>query len=83
MISERMCVACRKIQSKENLIRIVRVKGLNPEIDLELKAQGRGAYICKDRDCLVSAIKRKSFERALGGNIDKSLFDRIEEIING
>ena len=83
MISERMCVACRKIQSKENLIRIVRIKGLNPEIDLSFKAQGRGAYICKDIECLSNAIKRKSFERALGGSVDKSLFERIEEIING
>ena len=83
MISERMCVACRKFQNKENLIRVVRIKGLNPEIDLTLKAQGRGAYICKDGECLAAAIKRKSFERALGGNIDKSLFERIEEIING
>ncbi len=83
MISERMCVACRKIQNKENLIRVVRIKGLNPEIDMSFKAQGRGAYICKDKDCLAAAIKRKSIERALGGSVDKSLFERIEEIING
>ena len=67
MDSLRMCVVCRQMKSKSELLRTVKVKGEDPRIDLTFKAQGRGAYICKDKKCIESAEKRKVFERALKG----------------
>lgn len=30
------------------------------------KANGRGAYVCADADCIDKAVKQKRFERSLG-----------------
>ena len=43
----RMCVACREMKSKKELIRIVRTPENEIKADLTGKASGRGAYICR------------------------------------
>ncbi len=82
MNSLRMCVVCREMKAKEELIRIVKIKGEDIKIDLSFKAQGRGAYVCKSHSCIENARKRKAFERALcSGGLDK-LYESLEDMIN-
>lgn len=61
----RMCVGCREMKEKKTLIRVVR----NPEgevsIDPTGKKSGRGAYVCRNPECLKRAIKQKQLERQL------------------
>ena len=54
-IPMRMCVGCREMKEKKTLIRVVR----NPE------GSGRGAYVCRNPECLKRAIKQKQLERQL------------------
>lgn len=61
-IPKRMCVACREMKEKEELFRVVFSGGAL--IDKEGKMQGRGAYVCKNADCITLSEKKKSFERA-------------------
>ena len=66
----RMCVGCREMKEKRDLIRIVRTSEHSGEIDLTGKKPGRGAYICNDPACLKKAKKSKSMERALNVSLD-------------
>jgi len=79
----RMCIACRQMQDKKDLLRVVKDKENNIFIDLSGKMNGRGAYICKDEQCLNKCIKQKSFNKAFKTNIDEVVYDSIKEAILG
>ncbi|MBN2795886.1 MAG: YlxR family protein [Clostridia bacterium] len=70
----RKCLGCNEQKDKRELIRVVKNKEGEIKIDLTGKANGRGAYICKDLDCLEKAFKRKAIERALQSNISEELY---------
>lgn len=78
-IPMRMCVACREMKSKKELIRVVRDEDGTIHIDPSSKAPGRGAYICNDVACLEKAVKIRAFERALGGSIQPEAMERLKE----
>ena len=88
----RMCVGCRTMRDKRQLIRLVRLAdnakvpaGAQAEqvgearvlADRTGKASGRGAYICPDVKCLQKARKTRQFERALQVPMTDALFDRL------
>ena len=63
----RMCVGCRTMKEKRELIRVV----MPPDgdtggicIDFKGKKNGRGAYLCRDEACLAKAKKSRALERA-------------------
>ena len=70
----RKCVGCNCMKSKDELFRIVRVDGV-VFVDFAMKANGRGAYVCKSASCIENAAKKKSFNRALKCPVS-------EEVIN-
>ncbi len=78
----RMCVGCREMKEKRELLRVVRSPEGIVSIDHKGKAPGRGAYICKSEACLTRAVKQKQLERALETKIDDSVFERLAEEIN-
>ena len=45
---QRTCIACKSVKDKKELIRIVRTKEGEIELDPTGRKNGRGAYICKD-----------------------------------
>ena len=57
---ERMCVICRKLKGKSKLIRIVLSPNGEFTADATGKSPGRGAYICRDKECISAARKSKS-----------------------
>ncbi len=64
-IPQRMCIACRSVNAKRGLVRLVRLPSGRVAIDPTGKQAGRGAYICQERTCWATALKRKAVERAL------------------
>ena len=82
MNSLRMCISCREMMPKEKLVRIVKIKGEEPKIDMSFKAQGRGAYICKNEACIENARKRKALERTFRGQIGEEVYKKLGDIIN-
>lgn len=64
-VPERTCIACRRKRAKWELIRIVRTADGDVEIDPRGKKAGRGAYLCKARECWQTGLKKKKVERAL------------------
>ena len=69
-IPERTCIGCNEKKEKKQLIRIVKNSEGNINVDTTGKANGRGAYICKNIECLEKAIKSKKLERSLKTKID-------------
>lgn len=78
-IPMRKCIGCGDQKPKRELIRVVKNKDGEIFLDLTGKANGRGAYICKDRKCFDLAIKKNAFNRALECKIDDSIFEALKE----
>lgn len=73
----RKCVGCGEMKDKRTLVRIVRSKEGVISVDLTGKMPGRGAYICKDPDCLKAAQKAKRLERSFSAQIEPEIYDRL------
>ncbi len=77
-IPMRMCVGCREMKPKKELLRVVKPQDGDARIDRTGKASGRGAYVCDDIDCLRKARKIRALERALECAIEPEVFDALE-----
>ena len=76
-IPMRQCLGCREMKPKRELIRVVRSPEGAISIDLRGKANGRGAYICPDTQCLKKAIRAKALARALEVEIPQEIYDKL------
>ena len=81
-IPMRMCTGCGEMFDKRELVRVVKSKDGEISLDLTGKKAGRGAYVCKNIECLKKARKKKAFERAFDVAIDSSVYEKMEEEIN-
>ncbi len=78
----RMCVACREHRPLSDLIRITYSPTSNTaEPDYSGKATGRGAYICRDKKCIVRAQKKHVIERHLKCEASDALYSKMEEML--
>ncbi|OFI07728.1 hypothetical protein CLOACE_00760 [Clostridium acetireducens DSM 10703] len=82
-IPQRMCTGCLETKPKKELIRVVKNKEGEVSVDLTGKKPGRGAYICKNAQCLEKAFKAKRLQKNLETKIDEEIYNRLQEEING
>ena len=80
---ERTCMACNEQKEKQELLRIVKSKEGVIDVDLTGKKSGRGAYICKNEDCLNKIIKSKRLEKIFEREISSELYESIRGVIIG
>jgi predicted RNA-binding protein YlxR (DUF448 family) len=64
-VPQRTCIACRTTDAKRGLVRVVRGVDGSVEVDETGKKSGRGAYLCRTRECWDKALKGKLLEYAL------------------
>ena len=76
-----MCVACREMRAKKDLMRVVRTADGELKQDLTGKLSGRGAYLCRDAACMNKAIKIRALERALEAPMNDALKAAMESEI--
>ena len=76
-------MGCNQKKDKRELIRIVKDSNQNISIDKTGRANGRGAYICNDINCLEKVIKNKRLERALETNISDDIYNDLRGVISG
>ena len=76
-IPMRMCVGCREMKPKAELMRVVKPQDGDCAIDRTGKAPGRGAYVCESAECLKKAQKTKALERALEAKIDDAVIEQL------
>lgn len=77
-IPMRMCLGCGEMKPKKELVRIVRAPEGDISIDLTGKKSGRGAYICKNAECLEKARKARKLEKSFSCQIEQSVYDTME-----
>jgi len=78
-IPMRQCTGCREMKPKRELIRVVRSPENEISLDFKGKAQGRGAYVCKNQECLKKAIRSKALERSLEIPIPEEIYALLRE----
>ena len=74
----RTCIACRQEKPKKELIRVVKF-GDNISLDKTGKANGRGAYVCNDIECIKKLKKQKLINRVFSCQVEDSTYDLIME----
>ena len=77
-IPQRTCVACRTVESKRGLVRVVRTPEGTVEVDPSGKKSGRGAYLCRERSCWETALKKKVLDQALKTTLTAEDKERLE-----
>ena len=78
-IPMRRCLGCFESKPKKELIRVVKTAEGEISIDKTGKKNGRGAYICHNKECLEKAIKSKGLERSFKQAIPKDVYDKLEK----
>ena len=78
-IPMRQCVGCQEMKSKKEMIRVIRTPEEEITIDATGKKNGRGAYLCRDMECLKKAIRSKAIARSLKVTIPDEIYDRLKE----
>ena len=72
----RKCVGCGEMKPKDELFRLVKIDK-NVLVDLTMKLDGRGAYVCKSEACINTASKKKSFNRALRCPVSEEVINKL------
>ena len=72
-----MCVGCKQMFAKKDLVRVVKNKEGRIMIDTIGKMNGRGAYICAKKDCLDKSIKTRQLERTFQMQISTLIYDEL------
>lgn len=62
---QRTCIACRETKDKRDLIRVVRTPAGTLIVDPTGKANGRGAYLCRQASCWEKGLSKQRLAQAL------------------
>jgi len=82
-IPERQCLGCNAHKPKLELLRVVRTPEGEVVLDFTGKRSGRGAYICRDVNCLKKARKSGRIDRSFEVSIPTEVYDRMESELQG
>ena len=72
----RQCVGCSKMKGKKEMMRVLKTAEDGIILDMTGKKNGRGAYLCMERECLKKARKNKGLERSLKMS---DIYDNLEK----
>ncbi|MCI9166944.1 MAG: YlxR family protein [Dorea sp.] len=79
----RKCVGCQEMKSKKEMIRVIRTAENEFVLDATGKKNGRGAYLCPDRECLKKAVKSRGLERSFKQAIPEAVYESLEKEMVG
>ena len=75
----RTCISCKTMKDKSELIRIVRSPEGGLFFDRTGKANGRGAYICDNADCVAKCLKKKLLNKAFKTEVSDEVYKKLSE----
>ena len=78
-IPMRQCTGCREMKSKKEMLRVLKTTEDEIVLDITGKKNGRGAYLCFSKECLLKARKNKGLERSLKMSIPPAVYDSLEK----
>ena len=74
----RQCVGCGEMKNKKEMVRVLKTTEDEICLDATGKKNGRGAYICRSRECLQKACKNKGLERSFKMSIPAAVYETLE-----
>ena len=74
----RTCIVCRQALPKKELNRIVK-SGEEIFLDKTGKANGRGAYVCDNPECIKKLKKTKGLNRVFSCEVKEEVYIKILE----
>ena len=80
-IPMRTCVVTREQFPKMELIRVLRTPEGTVTIDTKGKANGRGAYLKKDKEVILKAQKTKVLDKMLEVSVPEEIYTMLLELI--
>lgn len=75
---QRTCIACRETKDKRDLIRVVRTPTGDLIIDPTGKANGRGAYLCRQASCWEKGLQKQRLAQALKVNLSAAELAQLQ-----
>jgi predicted RNA-binding protein YlxR (DUF448 family) len=78
-LPERKCLGCGESKPKTELARVVRAPDGSVSLDLTGRKSGRGAYVCRNAECLKKCRRAKRIEHSLEVVIPDEVYDAIEK----
>lgn len=75
----RKCVGCGEMKSKKEMMRVLKTEDGEFVLDVTGKKNGRGAYVCRSKECFVKAMKNKGLERSFKQSIPKEIYEMLEK----
>ena len=73
----RMCLGCREMKEKKQLVRVVKSPEGEVSVDSSGKMPGRGAYICNDADCLKKVVKSGALSKAFKTHVSEDIIETL------
>ena len=77
----RTCVVTREQFPKNELIRVIRTPEGEVTVDTKGKANGRGAYLKKDKEVILKAQKTKVLDKILEVSVPNEIYEQLLELI--
>jgi len=71
------------MKDKKSLLRVVRSPEGEISLDFIGRKSGRGAYLCRDPECLRKARRSRALERAFETEIPPEVYDAMEAELRG
>lgn len=71
------------MKPKKEMMRVLKTPEDEIVLDVTGKKNGRGAYLCKDMECLKKARKNKGLERSFQMSIPDTVYDSLMEEYGG
>ncbi len=75
----RQCIGCGEMKSKKEMMRVLKATDGTICLDVTGKKNGRGAYICTQRECLQKARKNKGLERSFKMSIPEEVYENLNK----
>lgn len=82
-IPMRQCIGCGEMIPKKDMIRVIKTSSGDILLDKTGRQNGRGAYICNNKECLIKACKNKGLERSFKQQIPPDVYDSLEKEFDG
>ncbi len=78
-VSLRQCVGCAEMKDKKEMMRVLKSAEGPVFLDMSGRKNGRGAYLCRNRECLAKARKNRGLERSLKMRIPDEIYENLEK----
>ena len=67
------------MKEKKEMMRVIKTAEGDISLDITGKKNGRGAYLCMQKECLRKARKNKGLERSFKMSIPEEIYDTLDK----